>query len=259
MAEAETQLTDQQIEQELAAQTAPKEVEYKTETGQVFKGKDWEEIAQKMAQSVESGTRTIKEQRDREQYLLQQMQERQNQQVETKPKGNQKFDKLKYYQTWQEDPFEAEREVIRQILAEEFGADDFEQVKRGYSFSYQKAQELHQNAELAKFWAAHPEYQGSEDESGKLAKYLMDNGYEMAPERGKFIEAKDIEYAWYKLIESGEVSPKEPEETRPARPQAPPSLGGSGQSALPSVAEKVNQMSDKDLEAFLRQKGMLKY
>lgn len=260
MAEAETQLTDQQLEEKLNEQTAQKDLEFKTETGQVFKGKSWEEIAQKMAQSVESGSKTIKEQRDREAYLLQQIQERQNQQVDTKvPKTGKEFDKLRHYELWQNDPLEAYREPFQRLLADTFGMDDVDEVRQALNFTYNATKNMYQSGQIVQFQGSHPEYNGGEDHSSKLTKWLLDNGYEMDPGKGKFISAKDLEYGWYKLIEAGDVEiPDEQEQQAEARRPAP-TLSGAGGGATGSIDDKVSKMSDKELENFLRQSGMLKY
>lgn len=264
MPDAETQLTDEQLKEQLekgeeTPASKPEAIEFKTETGQVYKGKDWEEIAQQIARSQEHATRTIKEQRDEREYLMQQIRERQ-QETPLEKKQAKSFDKVKFYETWGTDPLEAEREIIRRVVAEEFGVESFDEIKDSFQFAYNKTLGIHQNEELFKFFGEHPEYQGTPEEAEKITNWLDKNGYQVDPSRRKFITARDFEYAYYKLIEQGEIKVPEQQEEQIVRPSAPPpTLSGTGGGTGPSIEEKAKNMSDKELEEFLRKQGILKY
>ena len=264
-------LTDEQLKakleeepnsEEAVSETPPEPegVEYKTETGQVYKGKDWEEVAQKIASAQEHASRTIREQRDERDALMAELQRRQNEKVETPAQKKSDFDKIKYYETWQNDPYAAERDVIRQVLAEEFGVDSFDDLRRGYEFSYQKSLGLQQNEELWKFHAAHPEFSGSEADASAITEWVSENMPDYDPSKGKFLQAKDLEYAFYKLIDEGKIKPAETEAEQTAQTNEPaPTLSGSAGRGGKNPLDNPESLSDDELEKLAVKLGVLNY
>lgn len=266
-------LTDEQIRERLEAEAGgtagnpetppapaePEGVEYKTETGQVYKGKDWEEVAQKIASAQEHASRTIREQKDERDALMAELQRRQNEKVEVPAPKKSDFDKIKYYETWQNDPLAAEAEAIKQVLAQLFEVDSFDELRKGYEFSYQKSLGLQQNEELWKFHAAHPEFSGSAEDATAITEWVQENNPEYDPSKGKFLTARDLEYAYYKLIDEGKIRPAEEPPPDQQREQAPPSLTGSAGQGGKNPLENPERLSDEELEKLARKMGVLNY
>lgn len=265
MATSPTQLSDEQLKQQLeggGAQAPPEQptgpIEYRTETGQVYKGNSWEEVAQEIAKAQEHASRTIREQREEREQLLAELREREAREVKTPSASPKEFDKVKFYNTWGVDPYAAEKEVIKQVLAEEFGVESFDELRQGYQFAYQKSLGLHQNEELFKFFAAHPEYTGSEEDAAKMTEWIEKN-YDFDPSKQKFVTADQFEYAYYKLIEEGRIAPPEPAEAASrTRPEAPPTLDGSAPPGMQDKIANADTLPDKELESLMRSLGMLK-
>jgi hypothetical protein len=241
-----------------AAATEP--IEIKAATGQVYRGSTPQEVIDQLLKAQENATAVITEEREQNRQLQGRLQEIEKR-VQSQPPApkSSKFDKIKYFQTWEQDPLEAERQAVREILADEFGVETFEELRDTLRFTNSEALNTAQQRELILFQAAHPEIPYNPETAELVVNRMRENGVDDR----NIIRKQDMEYAALQLITEGKIKTinGEPEPVRQAPPVPPPPQGvGSSSMGNGAVTEdKAYSMPMNEFEALLRQTGILKH
>jgi hypothetical protein len=225
-------------------------IEIKLKTGEVIKAPNAEEafkIAVKMAEDTKDVYKTEKEARERLEAQVATL----SQQVQQtrQPARTDGFDRDLYYKKLNDDPMEAQD----YLDAHRFGLSDPSQVRQRFAYIGQKIDELDGNMLAGSFLQQHAEDFPAGPESAKVLRdriqQLSSSGYPTT------IDTMNM--AYNQLIEEGKIKPNEPQREE-QRDEPNPSLVGAGQHDIPeSEVKKAETMNDKDLEAYLRSKGML--
>jgi hypothetical protein len=226
-------------------------IEIKLKTGEVIKAPNAEEafkIAVKMAEDTKDVYKTEKEARERLEAQVADLSSRVQQQ-QTKPKGDNGFDQQEYYRLLNQDAIAA----ANYVDAHRFGLSDPAQVPQRFAYIGQKIDELDGNMLAGSFLQQHAEdFPATPDSARALRERVQafaSNGYPTTIDT--------LNMAYNQLIEEGKIKPNEPQREE-QRDEPNPSLVGAGQHDIPeSEVKKAETMSDKDLEAYLRSKGML--
>lgn len=152
---------------EVAVVETPKEIVVETATGAVFKGTTPEEVMEKMKQSIESGSQTIRQYKEQNEQLTSALGTLQRPQ----PVTNGQFDKAKYYEMLNDDPVKAQ-----DYLDEARYGRPFADVKRDFDRSARVTSEVSQLMEINKFQQnlarIGEEYQGSAETGDALLEQL---------------------------------------------------------------------------------------
>ena len=228
--------TAEELKQLIAAkEKEPEGVELKTETGAVFKGKDWHDIAQQMKVSVESGTRTIKQQKDHEVQLRQQLQQ---------PPENIKESTTtdKYHERWITDPAGAQNA----LLAEQLGIPE-NQLIPTLRQTFRDTQAMNGAFQVSQFRSMVPEYTGDPEMKSALEQRMNQEGLPYT--------ARNLRHTFRDLVEEKVIKTKEvkPETVEPEhKVDAPPNLEGSGANPQEDIIQKAETMDINELEAVLR-------
>lgn len=224
------------------------EFELKLANGNVIKAPNMEEalkMAAKMIEDNSSAYRETKATLDTMQTEVQTL----RQQVEAakpKPSTDGGFDKDKYYQLLHDDPIRAQN----YLDAQRFGVANPDEVPGYFTGMYEKISSLDGQTLAAGFVNQHPEFPNDTD----TAKALTGRVIELK-NQGHPTSLTTMEMAYRQLVDEGKIKPvelkTEPEE------ELPPSPGGAGSTVSQAELAKVEAMSDKELQAYLKSKGML--
>ena len=221
-------------------------IELKLENGNVIKADNPEEALKVAAKMIEDNSRAYRETKASLESVQSQMQTLQQQiEQQRKPVDTNAFNRDNYYKLLNEDPIEAQN----YLDAHRFGIDSPENVPRRFNEMYEKISVLDGQTLAASFTNNHPEFP-SDPES---AKALTDR-IKVLQMQGHPTDMHTMDIAWNQLVAEGAVKPLEQQQ----EPEAlPPSLGGSGAVLSDTEVQKIDQMDTKQLEAYLKSKGML--
>lgn len=173
-------------------------IEFKTDTGQVFKGQNWEDIAQQMKKSVESGTTTI---RDLNQRLSEQQTQPQPQPVPG-PQDLGNVQKAEYWKRWQEDPIDAQRYADSVRLG-----IPIEQVDQAIRNTMQQAVMSQQQNAGADFQARCPDFPKTQEATQALLGAMKQRYMAMPPPQSAQELADRLEVTYGALVRSGQIQP----------------------------------------------------
>jgi hypothetical protein len=224
-------------------------IELKLENGNIIKAENSDEALKIAAKMIEDNSKAYRETKSKLDDMATQMATLQ-QRVDTPPPAanTNGFSKDRYYQLLNEDPLNAQNYVD----AYRFGINDPQQVPGFFTNMYQSVTNLEQQALASVFLMRHPEFPQDDEPSKQFTQrfsQLVNGGHPPTVDT--------MELTWKQLTESGAVKPLEIQEEE--QEFLPPSMGGGGGAAISdSEAARADQMSDKDLEALLRSKGLLK-
>jgi len=221
------------------------EIELKLANGNVIKAPNAEEalkIAAKMIEDNSAAYRETKASLDGMQSQYQTMQ----QQIEAlRPKETSTgFDKDKYYQLLHDDPLKAAdyQDSYR------FGVDNPREYLANLS---QKVEILDSQTLAAGFVNQHPEFPQDADSAKAITDRMV-----ALKNQGFPVVQSTMDLAWMQLQNEGKLKPLDLENQQ--QEELNPSLGGTGSGAIAaSEVQKAEQMSTKELEAYLKSKGML--
>lgn len=223
---------------------------YETTTGQVFEGKTHEEIIEKMQKSIESGSTTIRQQKDELER---------GRAVETKEvKPPADFTTDQYYQQWAKDPNDANL----RLLAKGAGYDDPQQfigALKALPDALGTLQEIRQAQALFQFHAIVGEgYPGGDETADKIIAKLAEWGVESERATGR-----QMADAYTILLAEGKVKPLEvkPGAERQDGRRAPASVTArSTRTAESAVDEdKIMTMPREELDKLMLKEGLKKW
>lgn len=221
-------------------------IELKLENGNVIKAENAEEALKVAAKMIEDNSKAYRETKaslDSLQTNYQSLEQR-IESLKPKPEPTNGFDKDKYYQLLHDDPIRAQN----YLDGSRFGvpADDVPQYFIGLS---QKVTAMEGESLAAGFVNRHQEFPQDNDSAKALTNRVV-----QLRNMGHPTSAETMELAYQQLVNEGSIKPMEKE---PEREEIPPSLGGSGGTMSDAEVKKAESMSNKELEAFLKSKGML--
>jgi len=221
-------------------------IELKLANGNVIKAENAEEalkVAAKMIEDNSAAYRETKASLDTMQTQYQTLEQR-IEAMKPKPEPTNGFDKDKYYQLLHDDPIRAQNYLDGQ----RFGVPA-DEVPQYFTGMYQKVTAMEGESLAAGFVNRHQEFPQDTDS----AKALTDRVVQLR-NMGHPTSAETMELAYQQLVNEGSIKPVEKQEDKE---EIPPSLGGSGSNMSEADVKKAETMSNKELEAFLKSKGML--
>src|ERR1044071_4581411 len=181
MPETETVLDPKDLAGNPNGNEAAKPVEITTSTGQVYRGANYQEVAEQIARAQENATALIRQQREHEQELMRQLAEahaaRQVQQAQSKATPA-TFDKDAWWTRAAGDPVSAVKEIIDMVapdvIAQKFGVDSFDDLKENFNYAYDRSKDYDQNKELAAFYGNNTDYPGGDNVGELMTKRCVE-------------------------------------------------------------------------------------
>ena len=226
-----------------------KPIELTLGDGTVVKGASLEDAfnnLKKIAEDRGSSYRSAKEEAERYEREARQRETELEEFRRPKPKDGE-FDNQKYYKLLNEDPIAAQNYMD----AYRFGTPDPVQA---FSDMRQKVESMHGQALAASFQAMHPEFP-----AGRDAAKVMRERVETLTSDGYPFAIDTLELAYNQLVKEEKIKPatnSEPEVT--PNPSLSAGSGAVTQDAVTAELDKIAQMDDRQLEAYLKSKGMFK-
>lgn len=227
----------------------PQELEFKLGDGSVVKAASIEEAFKTVAKMKEDTAAELRRVREEAQSYRSQVDDftAREQAARQAASGNTKeFNRDHYYQLLNQDPIEAQNYIDRH----RFGVDN---PVESFNYMRQSVDSLTQQTVAASFLQQHADDFPAGD--AEAAKRLTERVTNLTNE-GMPFNVRTLNLAYSELIQEGTIKPVEKTQDEVIVPN--PSLtGGSSQAASQAELSKIENMSDKDLEALLRSKGLL--
>jgi hypothetical protein len=210
----------------------PEGYEFKTATGQVYKGKTKDEVIAQMIKAQENATIHIKQQHDR----LKDFEARAIQAPVAAP-VNGGFQKAEYFKLLEEDPLKAQDylDSYRPMVSRVLSTVD----KMEYGFQAQE------------FLRAVPDYEDLPENADRIRTRL-------AAEQ-KPLTADNMRLAYYSLLGEGVIKKNAQAAEQNPGPRVPPVLGGAGAGPtdeIGNIESETANMDDKQFAEYLRKKGV---
>ncbi len=223
-------------------------IELKLENGNVIKAENAEEALKVAAKMIEDNSKAYRETKASLDTLQNQYQtvQQQIESLKPKPEPVNGFDKDKYYQLLHDDPIRAQNYLDSQ----RFGVQNPDEVPGFFTEMHQKISALDGQTLAAGFVNSHPEFPNDNETAKTLTARVVE-----LRNQGHPTDLSTMEMAYRALVDEGKIKPVEMKEEE--KEELPPSLGGSGSVISASEMAKVEAMSDKELQAYLKSKGML--
>lgn len=236
------------------AVTPDKPLEFTLGDGTVVKAPNMEEAFKIVAKMKEDTAAALKTERDKataaetERQRLADELHRKNNPQPANGNGPQ-FDKQHYYEMLNSDPMAAQD----YLDAFRFGLKP-EQVRPTFIQMNQDIGVVRQNLVVNQFTQQHIDDYPAGD--ANAAKSLTRRVEELVTQGYPF-DVRTLNLAYGELVNEGTIKPNTPK-TEDDQPTPPPSLAGPGGGNLSSnEMSRIENMSDKELEAFLRANGKL--
>lgn len=225
-------------------------IELKLETGEVIKAPNAEEalkIAVKMAEDTKAAYHKQKE--TNEQLAAQQAAlAAQVADLRKPPQSNSGFDKQKYFQLLNDDPVMAQNYVD----AHRFGISDPAGVPQYFQQMAQDISTTRQEALAAAFLNQHSQDFPATADAAKILR----SQFESLIASGYPATLDTLNMAYSQAVDAGSITPLEQKETQRDEPN--PALSGEGNRGVTEgEMAKVEKMSDAELAAYLKSKGMI--
>ena len=226
-------------------------VELKLADGSVVKADNADEALKmlaKMKEDTSSALKTEKDARIAAETRLSEYAAADIARTAARPASDGKFDNDHYFKLLNTDPINAQN----YLDAHRFGIADPSQVPSYFTNMQETVSAVEGQLTAGGFLQRHPEFP-QEDEPARLLRVEVEG----LVKRGHPFAQETMDMAYSNLVDAGKVKPMEQKQQE--REEANPSLGGAGSSGQISDAEiaKAENMSDKELEAYVRAKGML--
>jgi small-conductance mechanosensitive channel len=226
------------------------EFEFKLADGSVVKAADMAEGFKTLAKMKEDTAAALKAAREEQASLqsrLDAMQMQIQQQQAPPPTNGNGFNRTQFYSKLNEVPEDA----VIDAIAYKLGIPP-EQLPGYFQNIDRSVSDLQQNMLAASFTAMHDDF----PQTAESAKILTQEVVRLKDE-GHPVNLNTMDMAWQNCISQGKIKPLEAQETQ-IDDQLPPSLPSGGSSTIPSDVAKADDLPDKDLEALLRSKGMIR-
>lgn len=168
------------------------------------------------------------------------------------------FDKMEYYRLLNDDPVAA----ANYVDASRLGIDDPSQVPARFNNMATQIGEINQERVASAFWRQHPEFPQEIAAARALDKRVTQFIGEGHPFNVRTFNMAYDELVGEETIKPMEMEDKEKDEKNKQRAEEDrpnPSLSGGGrEGAEDAEARKMDNMDDKALEAYAREKGWLR-
>lgn len=234
-------------------QAPDKPVEITLGDGSVVKGANMDEAFKNLAAMKENASLAVKTMRDDlEKERLQR--EALSAEVERlknppKPTNGNEFNREHYYKLLNEDPIGAQDYVDR------YRWDmDPVQVRQQFMEMRQRVDNITQQTVAASFLQMHAD---DFPPDPAAARTLTQRVSDLVTKSGFAFSTDTLNYAYGQLVDEGSIKPNE-QQTVVQEDTANPSLSGTGSAIADTEITKAEKMSDKELEAHLRSKGMIR-
>jgi hypothetical protein len=224
----------------------PAGIELKLENGMVIKGENAEEALKSAAKIIEDNVKSYRETKAQLDQLNSQFQEFQSRAAQPPPPPIQPggFDKDRYYKLLNEDPVTA-----NDYWFEHRTGRKIEEVMGDFQGIQAKVDEFRGSMLAATFTNTHPDFPSDTESAQKLTSRIKE-----LQQMGHPTDVHSMDLAYTQLINEGKLKPMVQEEIQE---ELPPSLGGAGSVMSDAEMRKAEQLSDKELAALLKSKGML--
>ena len=239
--------TDEELKARLAAEMqAEKEkgFEIKLSSGEVFKGANAEEVAQKLADSKLAATEAI---RDRERQIRERDAELASLRSTQKPapRGDNKFDTNKFYETLASDPASA----LDSYLAYRLGIPETE-VADALAFQRDTVAVVSAHLETAKFNSRHPDAPAGNEFADTMISAMKESGRDWT--------ADNLSLVYRDLVDAGKVKPVARQAAESPRPgNVAPDIGSSAPGGNNDLVGRFEQLSTEEMEKHLRSMNVL--
>lgn len=223
-------------------------IELKLENGMVIKGDNAEEALKNAAKIIEDNVKSYRETKAQLDQLSTQFNEFQQRQAQPPPKPQQStdgFNNDKYFQLLNQDPVAANDYWFEH----RFGQKP-EQVAADFRGVQEKISVLDGQSLAAAFTNMHPDFPSDNESAQALTGRIKE-----LQRMGHPTDLHTMDLAWNQLVNEGKLKPME--QTPEPQESLPPSMMGVGGMTSGVDMNKIDQMSDKDLYALLKSKGML--
>jgi len=231
--------------------TVPTGIELKLADGSVIKAENVEEalkIAAKMKEDTSAALKEEKQQREQLQARLDAIEAQAREAAKPKPIEGQ-FNNDRYFKLLNEDPVAA----ANYIDSHRFGIADPAEVPATFQQMQRDVSVTRQEAMAAQFLQQHARDFPNTPEASKALRQqfegLLSQGYPATVD--------SLNLAYSQVISDGRIKPLD-DKPEPERIEANPNLSGGGASGIDAnEMQRVESMSDKELEAYMREKGIL--
>jgi len=230
------------------AEAATTGIELKLANGNVIKAENAEEALKVAAKMIEDNSAAYRETKAQYDTLQSQFQTQQQQIDSLKPKepANGNFNNDHYFKLLHEDPVSA----ANYLDASRFGIQNPGDVPSHFAGMYQKISALDGQTLATGFVNAHPEFPQDAMSSQALTQRVQDLN-----RAGHPVALDTMELAFSQLVREERIKPMDMD--KDDREDLPPSLGGTNSAMSSAEVTKAENMTNKELEAFLKSKGML--
>jgi hypothetical protein len=237
--------SDGKLEAAVAAVTAPTEFKIELPTGEVFKGKSWEEVANAAAKAKLDTTTAYKTEKERREALEAQVAAAVT--PAPQPANGNGFDAAKYWTMINEGKLlDAEKYKLGALFELEP-----EMVVSTFRETVRKTDEVYDTIEIEKFKSTHPDFPGGEEASAAVMGRVK--------EYGGTWDAKVLHRAYKDLVEEGRVKPLQLEDAAQQAFNAPPVLdGGSSGGQGDALLDQFQNLTTDQMEQVLRKAGKLR-
>lgn len=227
------------------------QIELQLKTGEVIKAPSYEEalkIAVKMVEDNKEYARGLKDKSEALEQRMAAIEAKAAADARPKPVEGQ-FNKDEYYKRLNDDPISAQN----YLDSYRFGIPDpnavpttFQQMQRDISVTRQEAMAAQFVQQHAKDFPQTPE--AARDLRTRFEAYLAD-GYPAT------IETLNLAYG--RAVSEGTIKPLEEKEQEREEPPNPNLSGGGAAGITDSEMAKIDQMSDAELEKYMKSKGLI--
>lgn len=235
---------DPKLEAAVAAVTAPTEFKIELPTGEVFKGKSWEEVANAAAKAKSDTTTAYKTEKELREQAEARLAAVPPPKIETNGNG---VDWSKYWQMVNEGKM---KEAVAFSLGAVFDMPA-DTVVSTFRETVRKTDEVYDTIEIEKFKSSHPDYPGGEEASSAIMSRVK--------EYGGAWDARVMHRAYKDLVEENKITPLALEDTNSAGGAPLPVLeGGTSGSSSDALLDQFSGLSTEQMEAVLRKAGKLR-
>ena len=247
------EVTATEVTQAMEQTTGSEEVVLKLESGETFKGKNYEDIANQLAKSKATSSQSVRERETQIRELQSKNEELQRateaRRETTTASTSPQFNQQKFLTDVETDASEA----ITSALAHSLGYGNTDELRQDFKGIQEATESYKENYHIAVFSQRNPDYPGGAKPSAALMQELKNRGVDFT--------ADNLENAWNQMKRSGDFKPLEigeQETTTTTRSTAPVHLegtrgaGGGGMNEDEEMMEKFGNMTVEQQEAFMK-------
>lgn len=247
------EVTPTEVTQAMEQTTGSEEVVLKTKGGEVFKGKSWEEVAQKAAQAKEDTGIALRDRegqvRTHESTISDLQRATEERRETTKASTTTQFGQQAFLTQIETDGSQA----VGTALAHFFGYENTDELRSDFKGIQEATESYKENYHIAVFSQRNPDYPGGEKPSAALMQELKNRGVDFT--------ADNLENAWNQMKRSGDFKPLEigeQETTTTARTLAPVHLEGTRGATGGGLSEADEMMANFDKMTVEQQEDFMK-